>query len=536
MSDRLTTTHVLTGHQRFYYWLLVLTGVALLALFGGWWFQAPHVPSNFHGWPHFLDFVLFATLSFIIWHQIFMDLLLWAMGAKATRSTAPLPKRGWRVAFVTTFVPTSEPFEMLEQTLGGMIAVDYPHDTWVLDEGNDPRVSALCYRYGAGHFSRNQLARYNTIDGRFAARTKGGNHNAWYNAVGHDYDLVAQIDTDFIPKQNFLTRTLGYFNDPRIAFVGTPQIYGNTDKSLIAKGAAEQSYGFYGPIMRGFSGHSSSLLIGANHVIRIQALKDIGFYRAHLTEDLLTGMTFHSKGWKSVYVPEVLAVGEGPTTWDAYFNQQMRWAFGCIDILFKHTRKLVRTMGRSQAIHYLVLQQHYFSGLTLAAANLLLTLYFFTGISASSLDLAPLLGIYLPVALWQLLLATWLQRLNVDPQNERGLLLAGKFVSTAAWPIYFLAFFGVITGKRLNYKVTPKGSHQSASQLSAFAPHLAFGTLTAIGIAVSFWTHHQAPVMLFWAVLNTALMYSVVGHGIWQHLRGIKLLPWRRASNRLPAN
>ena len=45
-------------------------------------------------------------------------------------------------------------------------------------------------------------------------------------------------------------------------------------------------------------------------------------------------MRFHAGRWESVYVPEALAVGEGPTTWAAYFNQQYRWAFGCMNIFF----------------------------------------------------------------------------------------------------------------------------------------------------------------------------------------------------------
>ena len=58
-----------------------------------------------------------------------------------------------------------------------------------------------------------------------------------------------------------------------------------------------------------------TLLIGANHVIRVSALKSVNHYSAHITEDLITGMKLHSKGWKSVYLSEPLAIGEGPDTW-----------------------------------------------------------------------------------------------------------------------------------------------------------------------------------------------------------------------------
>ncbi len=43
-----------------------------------------------------------------------------------------------------------------------------------------------------------------------------------------------------------------------------------------------------------------TLLIGANHIVRVAALKDIGWYRGHLTEDLATGRRFHASRWESV--------------------------------------------------------------------------------------------------------------------------------------------------------------------------------------------------------------------------------------------
>src|SRR5258708_7230644 len=51
---------------------------------------------------------------------------------------------GWKVGVATTFVPGEEPIEMLEQTVRALIALDYPHETSVLDERNDVRVVARC--------------------------------------------------------------------------------------------------------------------------------------------------------------------------------------------------------------------------------------------------------------------------------------------------------------------------------------------------------------------------------------------------------
>ncbi len=293
-----------------------------------------------------------------------MELFGWYMAASMRRPSAPpRARKGLRVAYVTAFVPSAEPYHILEKTLKAMVEVEYPHDTWVLDEGNDSEVMELCKKYGAFHYSRKDNEKFNTIEGKFAKKTKGGNYNSWLHHYDRSYDIVAQHDVDFIPTKDFLLRTLGYFNDPLVAFIGTPQIYGNVPESKIARGAAQQTYGFYGPLQKGFYGNGMTLLIGANHIMRTRAYRAIDGYTAHIAEDMLTGMKLyaHETKWKSVYVPEKLFIGEGPTSWSSYFKQQMRWSYGCMDKVFRHSPKLFSRMEIKRVINYILLQQFYFS-------------------------------------------------------------------------------------------------------------------------------------------------------------------------------
>lgn len=503
---------VMTRHQRRRFYCMLSVAVALITLFATVWFNTKNVAHNFQGASHSLDFLLFAIVTYIVWHQIMMDSVLWliARGMKRPKHTKPAP--GLKVAFITTFVPGSEPLMLLDNILPAMKRADYDHDTWLLDEGNDPNAKELCKKYGVNYFTRKEIKKYNQDSGQpFAVKTKGGNHNAWYDAHGHGYDIVAQIDTDFVPRKNFLMRTLGYFNDPDVAFVGTPQIYGNDKESGVARGAAEQGFTFYGPILRGLSGRNSTMLLGANHVIRVSALKEIGYYRAHLTEDLLTGMTLHSRKYKSLYVAESLAVGEGPSNWQDYFNQQMRWAHGCFDILFHHTPKLVSKMTLRQRAYYLVLQQHYLSGVAMAVGVFLLTLYFAFGIQISVVPAGPFLVTYIPLMLVNLGISTWLQRFNIRPEKEKGLLPYGKAVSIAAQPIYMLAFFGALFGRKLSFKVTPKMRDLTTSRTPAklFLPHFVLGTITLADLIVGLDTGRESPILIFWAATNTLLMYGV---------------------------
>jgi cellulose synthase (UDP-forming) len=343
-------------------------------------------------------------------------------------------------------------------------------------------------------------------------KTKGGNYNSWLHHYDQDYDILAQHDVDFIPRKDFLMRTLGYFRDPQVAFVGTPQVYGNLDESWIARGAAEQTYGFYGTLQKGFYGSDMTLLIGANHLVRIKAYQDIDGYAAHISEDMLTGMKIyaHENRWKSVYAPEALLIGEGPTTWAAYFGQQMRWSYGCMDIAFRHASGLFKKMtGVRRRFNYRILQQFYFSGIAQVAGIVLLTIYFIFNISPARIDLLPLLGIYVPLILFQILFQLWLQRFNVDPKTESGLMPYGKLLTLASWPIFFLAFIGVVRGKRLTYVVTPKGDHQADGYSpSLFLIHFFLGSVTFIDLIVGYVLHHAAGPMIFWATVNTVFMYS----------------------------
>jgi cellulose synthase (UDP-forming) len=505
--------------QRTAYGLLLGAGLFLVARFALFWFDSARLPRDFGSHLYAVDLTLFAVLTFVVWHRQMIDVASWIICSRIEPPHCVAePALGLRVAFLTTFVPGSEPIDMLTRTLMSILDADYQHDTWVLDEGNDPDVIALCDRLGVRHFSRHGKAHFNTDGGQFAAKTKGGNHNAWHATHGSRYDIVAQVDADFAVRHDFLTRTLGHFRDPRVAFVGTPQIYGNME-SLIARGAAEQTYLFYGPLMRSLSRRRMSLLIGANHIVRVRALAEIGWYNAHLTEDLATGKRFHAERWKSVYVPEALAVGEGPTTWSAYFNQQYRWAFGCLNIFFTQSPRLNLRMRISHALYYFLLEQFYFSGLRMAMAVVLLMLYFLFGWKPADLDLHQLLLVYAPLLAWGQVMIIVLQRFNVRPRQEGGILWAGRIVTIAAIPVYLLALVGVIRNKRMTFKTTPKGDgadDQAEETLRVFLPHLVLSGIIVAGMILGAELRHTALVFYGWGVATTLLLSAF---GIWAGVR-----------------
>ena len=118
---------------------------------------------------------------------------------------------------VDVLVPTyNEDPALLRATLEACIRMDYPHKTYVLDDGKRPEVEALASELGVIYVSR--------PDNRHA---KAGNLN---NALEQtDGEFVVVLDADHVPEPQFLTRLIGYFRDERVAFVQTPHAFYNFD-------------------------------------------------------------------------------------------------------------------------------------------------------------------------------------------------------------------------------------------------------------------------------------------------------------------
>lgn len=156
-------------------------------------------------------------------------------------------------------------------------------------------------------------------------------------------------------------------------------------------------------------------------------------------------------------------------------------------------------------------------------------MYFIFGIEITPMPVVELLVLYLPILIFQQIFFLWLQRFNVDPETEKGFMLRGKLLNWAAWPIYFMAFLGVLFNKRLTYVVTPKGSALStqASSVMLFLPHMILGMLTLVYVIVGVHLGRTAPLLMFWGILNTLIMFGfVVVESIPIFTRAVKRLTW----------
>ena len=406
---------------------------------------------------------------------------LWVFAAAAEDPVPMVPTPGARVAVLTTIVPSKEPVELVLHTLRAMKCLEHdgPLDVWILDEGNDPDVRKAAEEIGVKHFSRKGVARWNAESGPFRAKTKAGNHNAWRDGYESQYDVVAQMDPDHVPLPDFLTRTIGYFRDPDVAFVVAPQVYGNHDESWIAHGAATQSYVFHGVMQRGGNGMGAPLLIGTNHLYRPAAFEQVGGYQDSIIEDHLTAMAVYAatnpeteNPWRGVYTPDIVAIGEGPTSFTDYFNQQKRWAYGIWEIVGRKSHRVLPHVSVTQRLAFSLLQLFYPTvAIAWILGNLATGLYLL-GAATANIDVATWIPLWLAAMAVSLLTFFWLRRFNLVEHERHELGMVGMVLFLAAIPVYVSAALSFLTGRPLAYAVTAKGDLTSPDRLRTFQPHL----------------------------------------------------------------
>ncbi len=485
--NRVVSEFVLQPRERHMFWILTVLGCGAIALFLFSWFQLQAWGSH-----PFVMVVLSAIFSVFLLNNLGRWWILSSM-----KRPRPIPARpGWKVAAVTTFVPGIEPLELLEHTVKALVALDYPHDTWVLDEGNDDRVKQLCAAAGAIHFSRKHYPHYQTEVGIFRKASKHGNYNAWLHELGFErYEIMAAFDPDHVPDRDFLSKVLGYFDDPRIGYVQAPQAYFNQQASFIARGAAEETYDFYSSVQMSSYGMGFPLIIGCHNTHRLQALAECGGFAAHDADDLLLTLFYHNRGWQGVYVPEVLARGLAPVDWPTYLNQQRRWTRSVLDIKLRIAPSVARNLlPTTKVLNVLHGLNYVHRSIVLPIAMILVALMLMLGTMPDVATVETMVrgGFTL------IMLHIWgrcRQLFYLNQKLEGGVHWRARLLQFAKWPYQLAAVADVLVNRQFSYLTTPKTTGPSRPSFVLW-PHLM--TLGVVGLAwgIGLAIHETIPVMV----------------------------------------
>lgn len=387
------------------------------------------------------------------------------MAFRLTIRNPPKPKSNLSV---DVFVPTyNEDPDLVRKTLLAAINMDYPHVTWLLDDGNRPEMKALAQRLNVNYIARTENS-----------HAKAGNlNNALKYSTG---ELIAIFDADHAPQKRFLRRTLGYFNDPLVAVVQTPQDFFNLDSyqhRLTQKGKklwTEQSL-FFKVIQRGKDYWNAAFFCGSCAVVRRSALDSIGgFATETVTEDLHTSIKLHKKGFRSIYHHESLAFGIAPANVAPFLKQRVRWGQGAMQVLKCENIFFTSKLTIAQRLNYLSSTMTYFDGWQKGIFYLSPAFVLFTGILPISADGTTFLT-------WFIIY--YILSFAVFEEVARG--YGGTFYIEQYNFARFAAFAWSTLGifrKNLKFEVTNKSLSKDQATLRIFMPQIVVLILNSIAI------------------------------------------------------
>ncbi len=367
----------------------------------------------------------------------FVSLVLYAWtGWRVPTSDRPvLVGRPTVDVFVCTY---DEPLHVLEPTLLGCRAIEYPHTTYVLDDGQRPQVKKLAVSLGVRYLTRPDHA-----------HAKAGNVN--HALRGTEGELILVLDADHVPHPEILDATLGYFDDQEIGLVQTPHDFSNRDSVQHTTSARHEQSLFYEVLAPGKDRVGAMFWCGSAAVIRRAALLSVGGVLTNtIAEDFHTTIAMHARGWRSRYHAETLVQGLAPHDLGAFLLQRQRWARGNLRVFRTRENPLTCPgLTTRQRMSYLTSLLNYFSGLQRALLLGVLIVTLLTGRLPMSASIETLLILWLPWALLSFATSRVLARgrLGASDSTVYGL---------ETMSIYLGAILALVWPGSGAFKVTPK--------------------------------------------------------------------------------
>ncbi|MFE3110441.1 glycosyltransferase family 2 protein [Kitasatospora indigofera] len=267
---------------------------------------------------------------------------------RLTRQSHEVLVHAWRPARLPTvdlYLPTcGEPLDVLENAYRAVSAVDWPDalTVWVLDDGDRAEVAGLAARYGYRYVVRPDRGHLK----------KAGNLN--HALTLSSAEFIAILDADFAPRPDFLRHLVPYFADPGTGIVQSPQCF-DTDETMswIQRAAGAAQEWFFRWIQPSRDASDAAICCGSNAVYRRAAIDAAGgFARLDHSEDLFTGLALYERGFRTLYVPVLVAKGTSPDNLASFVNQQYRWAMGNLHLLGTPELKRIRAPWRMRLCFY----------------------------------------------------------------------------------------------------------------------------------------------------------------------------------------
>ena len=408
---------------------------------------------------------------------------------------------------VDVFLPTySEPVELLRRTIVGCQAMDYPNMTiWLLDDMRRPQMHLLAEELGCRYLDR--------PDNRHA---KAGNLN---HAMEHsDGELIVFFDADFVPTRDFIARTAGFFRDPEVAMVQTPQNFYNDDavtRNLGLEHALEDEQKlFFRTLQPARDSVNAIVCHGSCFIARRTAIEEIGGIPTEtITEDWATSIKMQAAGYKLCYLNEALSAGMAADTCGEFVQQRARWAQGTLQGLFATTHPLrVRGLGwKQRALHMASI--FYYLGSVSNFLTLILPLFFlFGGVLVMNMTVPEMIFYRMPFTVGYYLLYSWL---TLKTRSAFWSELYDAFLAPTMGLTVLRSIFNPFGA---GFRVTNKAHRTRRVSVNwpIANPFIVLLVLHVLGIAYAVASHRHLEqrdafwIVLFFTVSNMSLLWMCV--------------------------
>ena len=289
-----------------------------------------------------LYFFVLSILAIYGWHRYYLVYLYMKNKDKAPAPLPPLAPE--QLPRVTVQLPIFNEMYVADRLIGAVCELDYPSDLLeiqVLDDSTDEtrEIAELAVRrYAAKGYDIKYLHRVDRTGFKAGALEAGLSVSSG--------QFIAIFDADFIPPTDFLTKTLPHFaTDPKVGMVQARWGHINQDYSLLTKIQSILLDAHF--VLEHGSRNRAGCFFNFNGtagIWRREVIPDAGGWQHDtLTEDLDLSYRAQLRGWRFVFLPDLVAPAEVPVEMNSFKSQQHRWAKGSIQTCMKLLPRILRS-------------------------------------------------------------------------------------------------------------------------------------------------------------------------------------------------
>lgn len=463
------------------------------------------------------------------------------------RESIPITKRE-EYPTVDVFIPTyNEPVEIVKVTALAAVSMDYPPEkfnVYILDDGgtaqklSDPdpekRKENIERARQLKEFVQQVGGNLHYLTRERNLHAKAGNINEALKKTNGELILI--LDCDHVPAEDFLKRTVGFFNQyPNMFLVQTPHSFYNPDpleKNLgIFRIVPSEADMFYKHIQKGLDFWGASFFCGSAAILRRKYLEEVGGIQGStITEDAETALELHARGYDSGYYARPMVYGLQPETFSAFIVQRTRWAQGMIQIFLLKNPLLKKGLKWYQKLSYLNANVFWFFGFARFIFLIAPVLYPILGVRIYNASLEDSLTYAIPHFVFSILVSYYLYaRTRWNFFSEIYEAIQSIFILPAIISV-------IISPRKPTFKVTPKGENLEEEFLTPFyKPVYILFHIIVLSFFFSIYRWINFPdergtivVVIFWQIFN----FLILGLGISVLLEK----PQRRKAFRIPSN